>query len=99
VSLRSGSGIVFMGGSAEWIVERPATGPDPGHTSLVPFPDYGTVFFSGAIARTRGGLTREPSLTIDMTSQGAVISTGTIASSTLVKCAFVGPRSGLSFVG
>ncbi len=82
------SGTSLVGNCAEWIVEAPTV--DGGQSRVA---DYGQVFFSAADAydgnATLGGGTGD---NINMNNgSGTEVSSGTLVTSTVVECQYVGP--------
>ena len=85
--LQAPDGVLMLGKTAEWIVERPAQGSDLTLTTLL---NYGSVKFTHAFAeRTSGQVVKaSDGDTINMTEDGKVVSKGS-ASGETVTCTFV----------
>lgn len=85
--LQAPDGVLMLGKTAEWIVERPAQGSDLTLTTLL---NYGSVKFTHAFAeRTSGQVVKaSDGDTINMTEDGKVVSKGN-ASGETVTCTFV----------
>ena len=88
VTFTAPAGTSLVGNCAEWIVEAPTV--DGGQSRLA---DYGQVFFSNADAfdgkATLGGGTGD---NINMNDGGGnEVSAGTLVTSTIVECEYVGP--------
>jgi hypothetical protein len=81
------SGTKLVGNSAEWIVEAPTVG---GSQSALA--DYGEAFFSVCQATLTNGSTLNGGTgdTINMTSSGSTVSTGTVITPTVLQCQYVG---------
>jgi hypothetical protein len=92
----SGDPTSFLGDQAEWIVERPSV-----KGGLAILPNYGQLFFSSCNAVLTNGTVVNAGTTggnngsINMvTTNGILLSTGTIVTPTIVQCQYNGPIQG-----